>query len=70
MIGVSADDRRKMARQAAALRDLETSDAGDETQRVSAIESANLDRRKAGLDELKTEGEFHRKAVALGLIRR
>ena len=68
--GVSADDRRKMARQAAALRDLETSDAGDETQRVSAIESANLDRRKAGLDELKTEGEFHRKAVALGLIRR
>jgi hypothetical protein len=70
MGSVSDEDRRKMARQAAALDALETDEVGDESQREQAIEAANADRRQAGLDELKTEVEFHRKAVALGLIRR
>ncbi|MGA0878346.1 MAG: hypothetical protein ACO3SP_04445 [Ilumatobacteraceae bacterium] len=67
---VSPDDRRRMNRQAAALRALETSEAGDDEQRVAAIVEANEDRRRHGLDELKTEGEFHRKAVERGFIRR
>lgn len=70
MAGVSDEDRRKMARQTAALQSLETTEAGDEAQRAEAIESANADRLRSGRDELKTEVEFHRKAVALGLIRR
>ena len=67
---VDPDDRRRMIRQAAALRGLEISEAGDDEQRVAAIEEANADRRRHGLDELKTEAEFHRKAVERGLIRR
>lgn len=67
---VSAEDRRKMARQAAALREFETTDPGDETQRARSIDDADFDRRNIGLDELKTESEFHRKAMALGLVRR
>lgn len=69
MTGVSDHDRRIAARQAAALGALEHSDPGTEEQRTAAIEAANADRRAAGLDELKTEPEFHRKAAALGLIR-
>ena len=67
---VSADDRRRMNRQADALQLLETLEPGDDTQRALAIDEANADRRRSGLDELKTEGEFHRKAVERGLIRR
>jgi hypothetical protein len=67
---VSPDDRRRMNRQAAALRDLEISDIGDDDLRAAAIDEANADRRRRGLDELKTETEFHRKAVERGLIRR
>jgi len=59
-----------MARQAAALQALDTQDPGDDDQRADAISAANAERAAAGLDELKTEGEFHRKAVALGLVRR
>lgn len=59
-----------MARQAAALQALDTQEPGDEDQRAEAIAEANAERAAIGLDELKTEGEFHRKAVALGLIRR
>lgn len=59
-----------MERQARAVRALQTDDPGDESQRVSAIEAANADRRLLGLPELKTEVELHRKAKALGLIRR
>jgi hypothetical protein len=66
----SPDDRRRMNRQAAALRDLEISEAGDDEQRAAAIDEANDDRRRLGLDELKTETEFHRKAVQRGLVRR
>lgn len=66
MESVSAEDRRRMARQAAALQALDTREPGDNDQRVEA----NAERAAAGLDELKTEGEFHRKAVALGLVRR
>ena len=70
MESVSAEDRRRMARQAAALQALDTREPGDNDQRVEAIAEANAERAAAGLDELKTEGEFHRKAVALGLVRR
>ena len=70
MARVSPEDRRRMARQAAALATIETSDPGDDADRDRAIEAANADRRLAGRDELKTEGEFHRKAAALGRIRR
>jgi hypothetical protein len=59
-----------MNRQAVALRDLEISEIGDDEQRATAIDEANVDRRRHGLDELKTETEFHRKAVQLGLISR
>jgi len=48
----------------------ETDEPGNEAQRQEAIAAANADRRRAGLDELKTEVEFHRKAAELGLIRR
>ncbi len=67
---VSPDDRRRMNRQAAALRDLEISEDGDEEQRAAAIDEANADRRRHGLDELKTEGEFHRKAIERGVVSR
>lgn len=67
---VSPDDRRRMNRQAAALQGLEISEAGDDEQRDTAIDEANADRRRHGLDELKTETEFHRKAVERGLVRR
>ena len=70
MGSVSAEDRRRMARQAAALQALDTREPGDNDQRVEAIAEAKAERAAAGLDELKTEGEFHRKAVALGLVRR
>ena len=59
-----------MTRQAAALAALETSDPGEEAQRADSIDAANDDRAELGLPELKTEAEFHRKAVALGLVRR
>ena len=67
---VSPDDRRRMSRQADALQSLETSEAGDDAHRALAVDEANADRRRLGLDELKTEGEFHRKAVERGLVRR
>lgn len=63
-------DRAIMARQAAALREIETDEPGEDLQRIEAIEAANRDRTRRGLEELKTEGEFHRKAVALGLVSR
>jgi hypothetical protein len=59
-----------MSRQADALQSLETSEAGDDAHRALAVDEANADRRRLGLDELKTEGEFHRKAVERGLVRR
>lgn len=67
---VSADDRRRMNRQADALKALETLEPGDDAQRMLAVAEANADRRRYGLDELKTEGEFHRKAVERGLLSR
>jgi hypothetical protein len=70
MGSVSSEDRRVMKRQGDELRSLESVDPGTEAQRTEAIDSANGDRRRAGHEELKTEGEVHRKAVALGLVRR
>lgn len=63
-------DRAIMARQAAALREIESDEPGEDSQRNNAIEAANADRVRRGLEELKTEGEFHRKAVARGLVSR
>jgi hypothetical protein len=42
-------------------------EAGDDQQRAVAIDEANADRRRHGLDEMKTETEFHRKAAERGL---
>ena len=67
---VSPDDRRRMNRQAEALQSFETQEPGDDAQRALAVDEANADRRRHGLEELKTEGEFHRKAVERGLVRR
>lgn len=68
MGSLSSDDQRVMNRQVDALRSLESVDPGSEAQRNEAIEAANEDRLRAGREELKTEAEFHRKAVALGLV--
>lgn len=67
---VSAADRRAMARQAAALATFDTGEVGDATTRQSMIDRADDDRERHGLDSLKTEPEFHRKAVERGLVRR
>jgi hypothetical protein len=67
---VSDADRRAMARQAAALTALDTGEAGDDATRQSMIDQADEDRKRHGLDPLKTEPEFHRKAVERGLVRR
>lgn len=67
---VSSKDRRAAARQASALGDLETSEHGTEEQWQQAVEAANADGERLGLDELKTKSEFHRKAVERGLIGR
>lgn len=63
-------DKRAMSRQAAALSDFEISEAGTDEQREEAINRANAERARLGIDELKTESEFHRKAVERGLISR
>ena len=70
MADVSPDDRRRMKRQAEALQEFESSHPGDDEQRAQAIAEANTHRRSLGLDELKSEVEFHRKAVERGLVRR
>ena len=59
-----------MERQGASLREFETDEPGDDAQRAEAIDDANADRLRQGRGEVKTEVEFHRKAVALGLVRR
>lgn len=65
---VSADDRRRFERQAAALRTAECDDEGSLDWRHAVIESANRWRAVHGLAPLQTEGELHRRARALGLL--
>ena len=67
---VSDADRRAMARQAVALAMLDIGEAGDDATRQSMLDQADDDRERHGLDPLKTESEFHRKAVERGLVRR
>lgn len=66
---VTDDDRRIMARQAEALATLATSAPGTDADRQEAIDAADADRARAGRPPLKTESEFHRKAVERGLVR-
>jgi len=68
MAAVSDRDRKAMARQMDALAQLECGEPGDEAQRDAAITGADRDREAMGLPPLKTEVEFHRKAVERGLI--
>ena len=70
MARVTDDDRRIAARLAAAQVDLATSGSGTDADRQAAIDAADADRVRAGRPPLKTESEFHRKAVERGLVRR
>jgi hypothetical protein len=70
MAAVSDRDRQAMARQARALAQLERDEGGDDATRDSALAAADRDREAMGLPPLKTEVEFHRKAVERGLISR
>jgi hypothetical protein len=57
-----------MQRQGEALARVECHETGNELSRQSAIADADRDRAAWGLPPLKTEVEFHRKAVERGLI--
>jgi ubiquitin len=57
-----------MRRQGEALARVECYETGDELLRQAAIADADRDRAEWGLPPLKTEVEFHRKAVERGLI--
>lgn len=67
---VSAKDRASFERQAAALATEENDDEGTPEWRAEAIERANADRARHGVEELDTEPELHRRARDLGLLRR
>lgn len=70
MARITDDDRRIAARQAEALAALATSVPGTDADRQAAIDAADADRARVGRPPLKTESEFHRKAVERGLVRR
>jgi hypothetical protein len=63
-------DRAAMARQAAALLVAEQTDEGSPTWRADAHEWLDEQRASLGIHRLATEGEFHRYAASLGLLRR
>ena len=67
-MAVSAQDRAKWNRQVAALREFGNDDEGSLEWRHDALEAINRRRVANGRDELKTEGEMHRRARALGLL--
>ena len=66
---VSADDRRRFERQAAALRTIENDDEGTPEWRGGVVEYIDAERAKRGTPPLKTEDEFHHRARELGLTR-
>ena len=66
---VSSEDRRRWERQVAALREADNDDEGSLEWRADVHEWADARRREAGLDDLDTEPELHRRARALGLLR-
>lgn len=65
-------DRATMDRQARALAELELDrdDDGDDDWRRALVTWADSERRRLGIEPLKTETELHRRARALGLLRR
>ncbi len=67
---VSDRDKRISARQAAALARLDELDEGTPAWRAGAHEWLDGARAEAGVARLATEGEFHRYAAYLGLLRR
>jgi hypothetical protein len=67
---VSPADRRRFARQAAALAGAETEDEGTPEQRAQRIAAADAWRGKHGIEALSTEPELHRLARDRGLLRR
>ena len=67
---VSDADRRAMQRQARALASIESDDEGSADWRQEWIERLDVERQHIGVAPLKTEGELHRRARALGLLDR
>lgn len=59
-----------MTRQAAALHDAEQTDEGSPAWRADAHAWLDDARAAIDVDRLATEGEFHRYAASLGLLRR
>jgi len=70
MAAVSDRDRQAMARQALALAQAQCDDVGEDAERDAVIAAADRAREALGVPPLKTEVEFHRKAVERGLVRR
>jgi hypothetical protein len=67
---VSDGDRRRLARQAAALAMAENDDEGTSAQRAWRIAEADAWRADHGTEPLATEPELHRLARDRGLLRR
>jgi hypothetical protein len=67
---VSDADRRRLARQAAALVRAENDDEGTPAQRAERIAEADAWRAAQGIEPLATEPELHRLARDRGLLRR
>ena len=67
---VSEHDRAAQRRQAAALDLAPHDDPGTPAWRAELFARVDAERRAAGRPELDTEPELHRRAVALGLVRR
>lgn len=65
---IEVRQREAFRRQVVALAALETDDEGPESVRVEVIEAADRWRVAHGIEPLKTEGELHRRARALGLL--
>lgn len=67
---VSDGDRRAFERQVAALRTAEHDDEGSLEWRHALHVALDAERKRIGVDKLKTEGELHRRARSLGLLDR
>ena len=67
---VSADDRRRLARQGAALDRHPHDDEGSAAERARRIEEVDAWRAEHDIEPLATEPELHRLARDRGLLRR
>ncbi|CAN5537123.1 hypothetical protein BH23ACT3_BH23ACT3_23100 [soil metagenome] len=63
------DDTSSMERQASALAELDNHDEGADQWRADLVAWADAERRRLGIEPLKTETELYRRARALGLLR-